>query len=149
MSGHETADQPQILIREDFLPGADELFAALETDVAWETRIKKRKTASFGVPFNYSGITYEYCDMHPLLVPICAKLESEVGFRPNNCLMNYYETGSATMGFHVDATGNLSPGTGVAIVSLGSERSITFRNIEKPDLQKGLPAQERRAALHA
>jgi hypothetical protein len=136
MSAHETVDWPEILIKEDFLPGADGLFAALERDIAWESRIKKRKTASFGVPFNYSGITYEYCDMHPLLVPVCDKLENEVGYRPNNCLLNYYETGSATMGFHVDATDDLTPGTGVAIVSLGSERSITFRNIENRDLQK-------------
>ena len=37
------------------------------------------------------------------------------------------------MGFHSDATDELAPGTGVAIVSLGAERSITFQS--KPDKQ--------------
>jgi len=128
--------EPHILIVDDFLPDADRLFAALETGIVWQDRIRKRPTASFGVPFNYSGLTYEAAPMHPLLVPVCDGIENELGFRPNNCLLNYYKSGSATMGFHVDATDQLAPGTGVAIVSLGAERSLTFRNIGDRTLER-------------
>ena len=37
------------------------------------------------------------------------------------------------MGFHSDATDELEPGTGIAIVSLGAERDITFRPIGERD----------------
>lgn len=109
-----------------FLPAHDELFMVLNSDVEWEERVKKRPTASYGVPYNYSGLTYAEKPMHPRLVPICDQLEPVIGFRPNNCLLNYYASGSARMGFHVDDTENLAEGTGVAIVSLGAPRTLTF-----------------------
>lgn len=121
-------DEPQISITDGFVPTHAALFAELERDVAWEDRIKKRKTASFGEPFNYSGQIYERTNMHPLIAPICDQLEPVIGFRPNNCLLNHYASGSSKMGFHVDATENLAPGSGVAIVSLGADRTITFRH---------------------
>ena len=53
----------------------------------------------------------------------------------NNCLLNYYETGDSSMGFHSDETKFLAPGTGVAIVSLGSTRQITFKSKSEPSIQ--------------
>ena len=47
---------------------------------------------------------------------------------PNNCLLNFYSDGDASMGFHWDSTGGFATGTGVAIVALGSVRDIVFRN---------------------
>lgn len=120
-------DAPDLLLMEDFLPGSEELFAMLVTEIEWDTRMQARKTASFGQPYNYSGMTYEALPMPPSLVPIIEKLEALLGFRPNNCLVNFYPNGQATMGFHFDSTAELVPGTGVAIVSLGAQRSITFQ----------------------
>lgn len=77
--------------------------------------------------------------MHPLLVPLCDAIEVELGFRPTNCLLNHYETGRSTMGFHSDATHNLAEGTGVAIISLGAERNLTFRSKTDPSLVIHLP----------
>ena len=77
--------------------------------------------------YNYSGITCEFLPMHPLLIPVVDKLEACLGFRPNNCLLNFYENGEATMGFHSDSTAELVSGTGVAIVSSGASRRITFQ----------------------
>lgn len=119
-----------VSFKQDFLPDHEALFSALDQEVAWESRIKKRRTASFGVPFNYSGQVYDPVPMPPALEAICDRIEEEVGFRPNNCLLNYYGGGGSKMGFHVDATDHLSPGTGVVIVSLGADRSLTFRRIE-------------------
>ncbi len=104
------------------------LFEALCTEIPWDERMKARKTACFGQTYDDSGVDYTVVPMHPLLVPLCASIERELGFRPSNCLLNYYETGRSTMGFHSDATHNLAAGTGVAIVSLGAERSLTFRS---------------------
>jgi alkylated DNA repair dioxygenase AlkB len=107
---------------------ATSLFDALCREITWDERMKARKTACFGKTYDDSGIDYEVVPMHPLLEPLCAAIERELGFRPTNCLANYYESGRSTMGFHSDATHNLAEGTGVAIVSLGAERELVFRN---------------------
>src|SRR5579871_3595210 len=119
--------KPDLLLDERFLANSQELFVALKTTVVWDTRMLSRKTASFGKAYNYSGITYRETPMPPLLIPIVDQLEVRLGFRPNNCLLNYYESGEATMGFHSDSTAELVSGTGIAIVSLGAVRSITFQ----------------------
>jgi alkylated DNA repair dioxygenase AlkB len=43
------------------------------------------------------------------------------------------------MGFHTDATDDLVPGTGIAVVSLGAERTITFRNQRDRQLLEHYP----------
>jgi len=127
--GRETMPEPELLNIANFVSDPDALYETLVSEVAWEEHIKARKTASFGEAYNYSRITYAVKPMHPLLVPVVDKLEQTLGFRPNNCLLNYYESGDSSMGYHSDSTEELMPGTGVAIVSLGAERSITFRSI--------------------
>ncbi len=120
--------EPALLQRADFVADPDTLYQTLVSEVAWEEHIKARKTASFGQAYNYSRITYAVTPMHPRLVPIVDHLEATLGFRPNNCLLNFYEDGTSTMGYHSDSTEELAPGTGVAIVSLGAVRSLTFRS---------------------
>lgn len=122
--------EPTIQIEDGFVENADALYTHLVATVAWDERMQARKTASVGRAYNYSGMTYPDTPMPEALSPIVARLTERLGFAPNNCLMNYYESGDATMGFHSDSTEELAPGTGVAIVSLGAERSITFRNKE-------------------
>ena len=121
--------EPNLLHVAAFVSAPQALYDTLVSEVAWEEHIKARKTASFGEAYNYSQITYAVKPMHPLLVPIVDKLEQTLGSRPNNCLLNYYESGDSSMSYHSDSTEELTPGTGVAIVSLGAERSITFRSI--------------------
>jgi alkylated DNA repair dioxygenase AlkB len=119
---------PDIVIKENFIPNPAELFYTLMQTVAWDERLKARKTASYGVSYDYSGIAYPQTPMHPELVPICNAINIELGFYPNNCLLNYYPDGTASMGYHSDSSEELAPGTGVAIVSLGAERSILYKN---------------------
>jgi alkylated DNA repair dioxygenase AlkB len=89
-----------------------------------------RKTACFGFSYDYSGVSYADKPMHPLLVPLCDRLEQKLGFRPNSCLINYYETGRSRMGFHSDETDNLEPDTEIIIISLGTNRKLAFRSRE-------------------
>jgi alkylated DNA repair dioxygenase AlkB len=117
----------KIIYEPGFVTDGDYLFQRLLSDVKWDERLRSRGTASFGRPYNYSGMMYAAAPMHELLIPIVDRLESLVGLSANNCLANYYPTGESTMGFHSDANADLALGSGVAIVSLGSARTIVFR----------------------
>ena len=112
----------------DFVPDADALFAELSAHIEWNEAMRARKSASFGAPYNYSQMTYPARDFLPELAALLPQLEAVIGWRPNNCLVNFYADGDSTMGFHFDATDHLAEGTGVAIVSLGDERVLTFKN---------------------
>jgi alkylated DNA repair dioxygenase AlkB len=126
--------EPEATLDPAFLNSADAgaLFEALLAEVEWDERMKARKTACFGLTYDDSGVDYQFLPMHPLLVPLCAAIAERLGFTPTNCLLNYYENGRSSMGFHSDATHNLAEGTGVAILSIGEERSLTFRSKVDP-----------------
>jgi alkylated DNA repair dioxygenase AlkB len=128
-------ETPDVLYLDGFLPEAQRLYETLVSEVAWDARIQTRKTATFGIAYNYSGMTYPDTPMHPLLMPVVDRLEGQLGFRPNNCLLNYYESGENTMGYHADSTEELAAGTGIAIVSLGAERSLIFRRNDDKEIK--------------
>jgi alkylated DNA repair dioxygenase AlkB len=119
---------PPIHLDPAFVAAPDALFEWLCVVVAWDERMRARKTASFGVPYNYSQIAYEAVPMLVELEALCGQIEAQLGFRPNNCLLNFYADGASSMGFHSDSSAALAPGTGVAIVSVGSPRSIAYRS---------------------
>ncbi|MEM7716500.1 MAG: alpha-ketoglutarate-dependent dioxygenase AlkB [Cyanobacteria bacterium P01_A01_bin.68] len=120
--------EPELVFIDNFIESSNELFVSLRDNIVWDERIKARKTASFGVAYDYSNITYPQVEMHSSLISICNKIESDIGFLPNNCLLNYYPDGNSTMGYHSDSAKELKLGTGVVIISLGSERCISFRS---------------------
>ncbi len=128
-------ETPNLLIIEEFLDTHWVIFKKLLSTVKWDDSMSARKTASFGVPYNYLQMSYEMAPMHPLLVPIQSKLLSQLGVKFNNCLLNYYETGNNKMGFHSDDTSALQTGTGIAIVSLGNPRNITYRNKKNKNIR--------------
>ena len=127
--------KPNILIVDDFLAKHASLFSTLRDSVSWDDRMAARRTASFGQPYNYSQIDYSASATHPALIDVASHLQSQLNVEFNNCLLNFYETGDNSMGFHSDDTSGLISGTGVAIVSLGSGRDITFRNIVDKSIQ--------------
>ncbi|MFJ7142460.1 alpha-ketoglutarate-dependent dioxygenase AlkB family protein [Pseudomonas protegens] len=121
---------PAIDLFPNFIPSPDALFNHLKDSVLWDERMRARKTASFGAPYDYSQITYPAVPMPEALEQLCAPIEQLLGFRPNNCLLNFYPDGQSSMGFHSDANEQLVEGTGVVIVSLGHPRSMVFRHKE-------------------
>jgi alkylated DNA repair dioxygenase AlkB len=131
--------EPKLLLEPGFVSNHEELYEQLVAGVPWDERMRARKTASYGVAYNYSWMTYPTVAMHPLLVPLVDRLEPKIGYRPNNCLLNYYPDGGSTMGFHSDSEEEIVPGTGVAIVSLGAERSITFRSKHNEQAEYSYP----------
>lgn len=117
----------KLLIIEDFLADQMALFETLRDSVPWEGSMAARRTASYGVPYNYAQMSYPAVPFHKALVPVAEQLYDRLGIRFNNCLLNFYETGNSKMGFHADETAHLQPDSGIAILSLGYPRKITFR----------------------
>lgn len=112
-----------------FLSRPEETFNILKGTVSWDERMTVRKTASYGVAYNYSQISYPFKPLLPELRQICTSTEKELGFMPNNCLINYYPNGKSKMGFHSDQIDILEADTGVVIISLGQARILRFREI--------------------
>lgn len=118
--------RPQITYVEDFVSDHRQLFEQLTTEVVWDERMRARKTASFGAPYNYSGIDYPPVPFPEVLERLRARVEEWVGWAPNNCLLNLYEDGRSKMGMHADSVDGLEVGTAIVIVSLGTTRTIVF-----------------------
>ncbi len=99
----------------DFINNSSELFQLLQSTVIWDERMASRKTASFGLAYNYSQIYYPFQEFSPELQTIINRIKHTIGFTPNNCLINYYTDGHSKMGFHSDQTDILEEDTGVVI----------------------------------
>lgn len=117
------------------IENGNQLFHDLHTNTNWDESMLARKTASFGVAYNYSQISYPYLEMPKNIEEILVKIADKIGFEPNNCLINYYADGKSKMGYHSDQTDILMENTGVAILSLGETRILRFRNIENRDTE--------------
>jgi hypothetical protein len=80
------------------LPTADADLAYLTAEIVWIEHMRARKTASFGLPYNYSGQNYPACAMPPVIAAIAERAAALAGHSFNNCLCNRYDTGANTMG---------------------------------------------------
>ena len=125
-----------VLYIDNFIEDTQKLFEALNHDIVCDAGMTARKTASFGKAYNYSQMSYPEVSFLDELKPLIVQIEKVLDFKPNNCLINFYENGQARMGWHSDQTDILYPETGVAIVSLGSERILKFRKISNPEITK-------------
>ncbi len=112
---------------EAFTPEPARFLERLHHSITWDTRMRARLTASFGAPYDYSGITYPPVPMPPDLRALAESVEGVVGHRITNCLINFYPDGESRMGFHSDSYEHLEPGTTVSILSLGGPRMLRFR----------------------
>lgn len=118
---------------EDVIDNPSGLYELLDKFVDWDTRMKARKTASYGVAYNYSQMSYAEREFLPELKLLIDLIEKNIGFKPNNCLINFYADGKSTMGWHSDQIDILNDETGVAILSLGDTRSLRFREISNKE----------------
>ena len=125
-----------IIYRENFISHHRSLFESLKNNTIWNESMRARKTASFGRPYNYSQIVYPLQEFTENILEIINAIEELLGFRANNCLINYYENGNSTMGFHSDQTDILEPDTGIVIVSIGVTRTLRFRTIDDKSITR-------------
>ncbi len=128
-----------IFYLENFVKNPYALLQSLVESVQWDLSMQSRKTASFGVAYNYPPIKYPELDMPLEMEEFCKSINKILKFKPNNCLINLYADGNSKMGFHSDQIDILAEHTGVAIISLGEERILRFRQIEDKDLKLDFP----------
>lgn len=122
---------PGIVYVEGFLLEHASLFAWAVANVDWDERIRARKTASYGIPYNYKGLDYAPRAFPRELDRVRVRAGRQIGLDANNCLLNYYPDGRSRMGFHADSVVGLIGG--VAIVSLGAQRALRFRRTAQLD----------------
>jgi alkylated DNA repair dioxygenase AlkB len=110
-----------------FLPDPGATLAAVREQVAWTTQMASRRTASEGVPYNYSGASYPVAAWSPAVAAVRDRVAAALGFEPTNCLMNRYADGRQSLGFHSDDVAILEADTPIVIVSLGATRTLRLR----------------------
>ena len=124
-----------IIFEPDFFDASADLFDFLMTNVTWDGNMRARKTARYGQPNIDSEYADAYEDFFPIMDTLSERIEPIVGFRANNCFLNYYENGMSKMGWHGDTTHFLEPETGVAILSTGDTRIFQIRRKAVPTEQ--------------
>jgi alkylated DNA repair dioxygenase AlkB len=113
---------------EDCFINNQNYFEILKSNVVWDNSLKSRKTASYGVPYIYNGVSYDLCPFPEFISSFFLLINSKVGFTPNNCLLNYYDRKESSMGFHSDQTNILNENCGIVIISFGAPRVLRFKH---------------------
>lgn len=118
----------EIVVKSNILKDSEVMLYHLKNDIIWDNSIISRKTASFGIPYNYSNIYYIKNEIPDFFEDLINVVKSSNGFVPNNCLINFYYDSNSKMGFHSDQIDILYKNTGIVIFSFGSSRILRFKN---------------------
>ncbi|MCS3868784.1 hypothetical protein J3D55_001700 [Chryseobacterium ginsenosidimutans] len=124
----------ELVIKNNILKDSESIMYYLSHNVIWDNSMISRKTASFGIPYNYSGINYEQIKIPNSFNELIKIVELLSGFKPNNCLVNFYHNNESKMGFHSDQIDILEKDTSIIIFSFGSPRVLRFKNKTNKDL---------------
>jgi len=126
----------------DWLANADEIFAELETSIAWQGRTIRlfgkahaiprleQWIGAPGVAYRYSGQSYVAQGWPATLAALPDRLLEEFAWQSNGALLNYYRNGQDSMGWHSDNEPELGVNPSVAILSLGQARTLLMRRID-------------------
>jgi len=124
---------------------AGSLFSSLQNSIVWKTRAIKLfgKThliprseswvGSEGISYQYSGATYRSEGWPPFLLPYLDLIKKTTNWIPNGALLNRYEGGNQSMGWHSDNEPELGKNPQLVILSLGGSRDIHFRRTKTHD----------------
>lgn len=118
----------KIVVKNNILKDSKTMLYHLKNDIDWDNSMISRKTASFGIPYNYSNINYAKNKIPEFFDDLISIVKSSNGFLPNNCLINFYYDANSKMGFHSDQIDILYKNTGIVIFSFGSSRILRFKN---------------------
>lgn len=118
----------------------EELMTRLLRETPWATREiqlfgktlpEPRQSAWYGDPgtaYRYSGLLLQPLPWTPLLEELRDALERACAARFNSVLLNHYRDHRDSMGMHADDEPELGPRPVIASLSLGAERTLTFRH---------------------
>ena len=118
----------EIVVKNNILKDSTTMLYHLKNDILWDNSMISRKTASFGIPYNYSNVYYTKNEIPCFFEDLINVVKSSNGFVPNNCLINFYYDSTSKMGFHSDQIDILYKNTGIGIFSFGSSRTMRFKN---------------------
>lgn len=120
---------PDIVLLNNFVSNHNSLLEQTMNTCDWDKSMNARWTASFGIPYEYNGMEYPVKPFPDFMLSMISEISNTIrGLEPNNCLVNLYHDGDSSMGFHSDNLEQLVEGTGVAIISLGSTRTLRYKN---------------------
>ncbi|WP_207433979.1 alpha-ketoglutarate-dependent dioxygenase AlkB family protein [Sabulibacter ruber] len=142
----------EVYLLPDFIPQAaqEPLQQALEENVAWrQEKIRMfgrevdqpRLTAWYadaGKAYTYSGLTWEPLPWLPELSALRKQLQQLTGASFNSVLLNLYRHGQDSMGWHADDEPELGQNPIIASISLGQERTFSFRHRQQKELKHQL-----------
>lgn len=137
---HDLADGGLLLYAPAFLAPAeaDALLAELVARSPWEQQRGPfghplpRLTAYHadpGVSYTYSGVTHAAAPWPDHLLALRRRVEEAAGAPFNSLLINYYRTGSDSIGYHTDAEPELGVNPIVPSLSLGATRRFHLRHM--------------------
>jgi alkylated DNA repair dioxygenase AlkB len=121
---------------------ADEAFATLLAELPWErhtaeiygkvVRVPRMELWIADHPYTYSRRTYEPRPWTPTLLMIKKNIEAAMSGQLNSVLLNRYESGSDSVGWHSDDEPEMSRDHPIASLSLGATRSFQMRRGDGP-----------------
>lgn len=139
MRGLATKQGAPVTFIPDFLDpqAADAVFATLLAELPWErrmaevygrhVRVPRMEIWIADYPYTYSRRTYEPRPWTPMLVEVKKKIEYATNNLFNSALLNRYESGSDSVGWHADDEPEMSRDHPIASLSLGASRSFQMR----------------------
>ena len=83
-------------------------------------------------PYTYSGRTYDPTPWTPTLLNIKKSIEAATSSQFNSVLLNRYESGSDSVGWHADDEREMSREHPIASLSLGATRNFQMRRGDGP-----------------
>ncbi len=117
---------------------SDLYFNQLQQEITWKQEhismfgkelLMPRLTAWYGdKAYTYSGLQNKPQPWLPVLSDIKAEVEQATGHTYNSVLLNLYQNGQHSMGWHSDDEPELGPEPAIASVSFGAERKFGFRH---------------------
>ncbi|ALI98735.1 alpha-ketoglutarate-dependent dioxygenase AlkB family protein [Rufibacter tibetensis] len=142
----------EVYLISDFIPPEEQksLQQALTGKAAWrQEKIRMfgkqinqpRLTAWYadaGKAYTYSGLTWEPLPWIPELTALRNRLEELTGASFNSVLLNLYRHGQDSMGWHADDEPELGQNSIIASISIGQERTFSFRHRIQKSLKQTL-----------
>jgi alkylated DNA repair dioxygenase AlkB len=136
-------DAPITFIPDFLVPEtANKAFDALVSEIPWERRATEMYGKEVAVPrmevwvgdypYTYSRRTYQPTAWTPTLVNLRANIEATIRTRFNSVLLNRYESGSDSVGWHSDDEPEMSQDHPIVSLSLGATRSFQIRKRQGP-----------------
>jgi alkylated DNA repair dioxygenase AlkB len=123
-------------------PRAEAFFQTLRAEMPWERGVFRSYGKIIPVPrlvtwiadrpYTYSGQTYQPHSWTPALREIKEKVEQVAASAFNSVLLNLYENGSHSVGWHADDEPEMSHDHPIASVSLGAIRTFHLRKGKGP-----------------